>query len=64
MATTAKIHAPIGAAFILHVVDAFISVYEKAVEWNLSRKTRIALSELSDAQLEDVGLTRSDIAKF
>ncbi|MES0825520.1 DUF1127 domain-containing protein [Ruegeria sp. SCP11] len=61
MATTAKIHAPLGAATILHVVDTFYATYEKAIEWNESRKTRKLLSELSDAQLDDIGLCRADI---
>ncbi len=29
--------------------------------WNDSRKTRKALSSLSDRELEDIGLTRADI---
>ncbi|MEM6658591.1 MAG: DUF1127 domain-containing protein [Pseudomonadota bacterium] len=61
MATTANIHAPLGAATILHVVDAFTHVIDSAVEWNVSRKTRKALSELSDAQLDDIGLCRADL---
>ncbi|WP_037314763.1 DUF1127 domain-containing protein [Ruegeria halocynthiae] len=61
MATTANIHAPLGAATVLHVVDAFIGSFEKAVAWNESRKTRKALSVLSDEQLEDIGLCRADI---
>lgn len=61
MATIAKTHAPLGAATILHVVDAFYGTYDKAIAWNESRKTRKALSELSDAQLEDIGLCRVDI---
>ncbi len=61
MANTAQNTAPLGAATILHVVDAFTVAFEKAVEWNETRKTRKALSQLSDAQLEDIGLTRKDI---
>ena len=61
MATTANIHAPLGAATILQVVDAFVGTYEKAVSWNETRKTRKALSVLSDAQLDDIGLCRADI---
>nr|WP_170612793.1 DUF1127 domain-containing protein [uncultured Ruegeria sp.] len=61
MATTANIHAPLGAATILHVVDAFTGAFEAAAQWNESRKTRKALSVLSDAQLDDIGLTRADI---
>ena len=57
MATTANIHAPLGAATILHVVDAFIERSSTVVEWKESRKTRKLLSELSDAQLDDIGLS-------
>ncbi|MDA7963786.1 DUF1127 domain-containing protein [Ruegeria sp.] len=64
MATTANIHAPLGAATILHVVDAFTNVFSNAAEWNTSRKTRKALSDLSDTQLEDIGLCRADIEKI
>jgi len=64
MATTANIHAPLGAATILHVVDAFVETYEKAVAWNVSRKTRKSLSALSNAQLDDIGLCRADIRKI
>ncbi|MTH97415.1 DUF1127 domain-containing protein [Roseibium sp. RKSG952] len=64
MATTANIHAPLGAATILHVVDAFINVLNNVVAWNESRKTRNILNHLTDAQLEDIGLTRAEIAKI
>ncbi len=64
MATTAQSHAPLGAVTILHAVDAFIGAYENAVEWNNTRKTRKLLSDLSDEQLEDIGLTRAEIAKI
>ncbi|WP_120633021.1 DUF1127 domain-containing protein [Ruegeria sp. EL01] len=64
MATTANIHAPLGAASILHVVDTFIKAFDGAVEWNEARKTRKILVNLTDAQLEDIGLVRADIANF
>ncbi|PVA10258.1 hypothetical protein DC366_08400 [Pelagivirga sediminicola] len=32
--------------------------------WNDARLTRKALSALSDRELDDIGLTRSDIATF
>ncbi|HEY9038786.1 MAG TPA: DUF1127 domain-containing protein [Roseovarius sp.] len=32
--------------------------------WKDARATRKALSALSDRELDDIGLTRSDIAKF
>ncbi|WP_170426347.1 DUF1127 domain-containing protein [Ruegeria arenilitoris] len=64
MATTANIHAPLGAATILHVADAIKGFYRSTVEWNERRVTRKLLSALTDAQLEDVGLVRADIAKI
>ncbi|MCG7520393.1 DUF1127 domain-containing protein [Ruegeria sp. Ofav3-42] len=64
MATTANIHAPLGAATILHVVDAISNFFGAVAEWNETRKTRNLLSELSDAQLDDIGLVRADIAKI
>ena len=64
MANTANINAPLGAVTVLHVVDAFISVKNAIVEWNEARVTRKELSRLTDAQLDDIGLTRSDIAKI
>ena len=64
MATTANIHAPLGAVTVLRVVDFFRSAKIAAIEWNESRVTRKALSVLTDAQLEDIGLNRGDIAKF
>ncbi len=64
MATTANIHAPLGAATILHVVDAFSNVLDSVSKWNEARKTRNLLSELTDAQLEDIGLTRESITQI
>lgn len=64
MATTANIHAPLGAATILRVADGISHAFEAVAEWNTARKTRKLLSQLSDAQLEDIGLAREDIAKI
>ena len=64
MDTIAKTHAPLRAVTILHVVDTIIHRFESIVEWHLSRQTRKELKRLTDAQLDDVGLSRSDIAKF
>ncbi|WP_099826614.1 DUF1127 domain-containing protein [Oceaniglobus indicus] len=33
-------------------------------DWNQSRVTRKALSNLTDHELDDIGLVRSDIASF
>lgn len=41
-------------AFISSMIAAFTA-------WNDSRQTRIALSQLSDHELDDIGLTRGDI---
>lgn len=64
MATIAKTHAPLGAVTILHVVDAIIHRFEGVVEWHLARKTRQELDRLTDEQLDDIGLSRSDIDNF
>lgn len=60
--TTANIYAPLGAVTVLRVVDAILNAKSNLIEWNEARRTRALLSQLSDAQLEDIGLTRSDIA--
>ncbi|MCF6429570.1 MULTISPECIES: DUF1127 domain-containing protein [unclassified Leisingera] len=62
--TTANIYAPLGAVTVLRVVDTLINVKTALVEWNESRETRKALARLSDAQLEDIGMNRADIANI
>ena len=62
--TTANIHAPLGAVTVLRVVDAMTSVKTSIVEWYEARETRKALARLTDAQLDDIGLSRADIAKI
>lgn len=62
--TTANIHAPLGAVTVLRVVDAMANVKNTIAEWYEARETRKVLAQLTDAQLEDIGLDRSDIAKF
>lgn len=39
----------------------FVSAFGAASHWNDVRRTRKALSQLSDRELEDIGLTRADI---
>lgn len=34
------------------------------ITWNESRITRKCLSKLTDRELDDIGLTRGDIARF
>ena len=60
----AKTHAPLGAVTILHAVDAITHGFENVVERYKSHKTRKELANLSEAQLNDIGLTRADIATF
>lgn len=62
--TTANLHAPLGAVSVLRLVDGIMNFRTNLVEWNESRQTRKALSQLSAAQLEDIGVTRADIDKL
>ena len=48
--------APVGLSF-RRIAGAVIA-------WNDARVTRKALSALTDRELEDIGLTRADIASF
>ncbi len=62
--TTANLHAPLGAVSVLRLVDGIMNFKSNMVEWNESRQTRKALSQLTAAQLDDIGLSRADIAKM
>ncbi|CUH79695.1 hypothetical protein TRM7557_02526 [Tritonibacter multivorans] len=53
-----NVSAPVGAVSILRVVDFALALKNQLVAWNEMRLTRRALSELSDAQLADIGLSR------
>lgn len=39
----------------------FVSLFAGIVSWNEERKTRFALNQLTDRELEDIGLLRKDI---
>ena len=39
----------------------FAALYARVIGWNDARVTRNALSQLSDRELEDIGLCRGDI---
>ena len=56
-----NVSAPVGAVSILRVVDFALALKNQLVAWNEMRLTRRALSELSDAQLADIGLSRHQI---
>jgi len=46
-----KFHAPISAAALLH----------KAAEWRRRRRQRQQLAQLSDRELQDIGVTRMEV---
>ncbi|ANP37154.1 MULTISPECIES: DUF1127 domain-containing protein [Rhodobacterales] len=64
MATTANIHAPLGAVAVLRIVDTVLNAKAAFAEAREARITRRALYRLSDVQLADIGLTREDISKI
>lgn len=53
---------PLTAGFAGRIGLAFSAVQGAIVHWNNARKTRAALNKLSNRELNDIGLTRSDIA--
>lgn len=53
--------APLGAITVLRVVNAVLASKDAVIAWYEVRKTRNLLANLSDAQLDDIGLTRSDV---
>ena len=53
--------APFGAVTTLRIVSAFDNLRETLVAWNVKRETRHQLNKLSDRELNDIGLLRSDI---
>lgn len=54
--------APFGAIATYSIVRFFSNVANDAIAWNDARVTRNALAKLSDRELDDIGLTRGDIA--
>jgi uncharacterized protein YjiS (DUF1127 family) len=51
-----------GSATAARRLSSFVSsVIAKVIAWNDARVTRNALSELTDRELEDIGLSRADI---
>ena len=49
---------------VYRIVTATTDLMLSFSKWNTTRKTRNELGELSNRALEDIGLTRSDIAAF
>jgi uncharacterized protein YjiS (DUF1127 family) len=52
------------AAASVTVSHGFSGIVAKFLAWKVAYQTRKALSRLSDRQLEDIGLDRSDIARI
>ncbi len=52
--------APIGTIS----TPRFFSIFQAVRDWNDARVTRGALNRLSDRELDDIGLTRADIARI
>lgn len=52
---------PLGAITTLRVVTLFERIFDAITSWRSMRATEQALSDLSDAQLADIGLHRGDI---
>ena len=53
--------APFGAIAIHNAVSSMETLFTRVADWNTRRKTISALNALSDHELEDIGLYRSDI---
>ncbi|HUS53836.1 MAG TPA: DUF1127 domain-containing protein [Thermohalobaculum sp.] len=56
--------APFGAITIHRMVTAVSGVAGNLRAWNETRRTINALRSLSPAQLDDIGLTRSQVEDF
>jgi len=52
---------PFGAVATLQITNLFDPAVAKFKAWTLARKTETMLSRLSDRQLADIGLERSQI---
>jgi uncharacterized protein YjiS (DUF1127 family) len=53
--------APLGAVATLRVVNSILNLKDAVVAWNEARVTHKVLSRLSAEQLQDIGLTRTDL---
>lgn len=52
---------PFGAITIYRLMNSVEAVVSAFISWSDARQTRDALAKLSDRQLADIGLSRSDI---
>ncbi|MGO4907254.1 DUF1127 domain-containing protein [Pseudorhodobacter sp. W20_MBD10_FR17] len=56
--------APFGAIATYNIVRFFGNIASDAISWNDARVTRNALAKLTDRELDDIGLSRGDIASI
>ena len=61
MAAFETTRAPLLAANRGQVTSFFTSLVSTVIGWNDERRTRKALNDLSNHELEDIGLCRGDI---
>jgi uncharacterized protein YjiS (DUF1127 family) len=62
MALYETTRAPIGGRSLAGRMSAtFASLVSTVIAWNDARVTRNSLAQLSDRELDDIGLTRGDI---
>ncbi len=54
----------LGTGFGARTAAAMRMLVQSIVTWNDLRKTRAALRQLSDHELEDIGLSRDDIDRI
>ncbi len=55
------LQAALGHGFADAIARAAYRVTTAFSDWNAARRTRKALSQLSDRELDDIGLSRADI---
>jgi uncharacterized protein YjiS (DUF1127 family) len=53
--------APLGAITTYRIASAFDRAISAVADWNDARITRRSLDQLSDRELDDIGLSRGDI---
>ncbi|QCO55191.1 DUF1127 domain-containing protein [Pseudorhodobacter turbinis] len=54
--------APFGAISTYSFIRFISNISANVIAWNDARVTRNSLNKLSDRELDDIGLTRGDIA--
>ena len=55
---------PFGAHIFNQLTSKLATIKSAIVTWNAERVTKITLASLSDAQMNDIGLTRGDLHKM